>query len=408
MRIPDYTGHTGDIINAEAANNYNRQGRHFKEQMQRVLNKSRENKIRQARTNAKIEKYLGQMPEGVDTLKVPASSRPALQSWAKNKHIEFGNYAQQAAIAESQGDYNTSMNMRAKMAAIEDSFKNMDVQLTNFKNYKDNFLKDAEDGLISNSVNPDKRDLLASIYTDEMNMQFSDEGTIMFTNDEGYISFDDVPDYNVKNNKGATEILKINESVYNSGLKMTDNQKQLIRMKLQNVTKSRDEVMSLATDDFITEGGLGILDDDLLYNHERIDELRNMVIDSYMKMFEETSQAGYQNNLKKAQLKKSKSSSGSARYNSMVNNFLEGYNQLQKGDIMTLLRYLPGDYNITASEEVEGVYELQKGSGTARKIDPSNPEDFKHILALANIPQNYWPKLQTVSNNEEVDTSFED
>ena len=116
-----------------------------------------------------------------------------------------------------------------------------------------------------------------------MDMQFSDEGTIMFTNNEGYISFDDVPDYNVKNNKGATEILKINESVYNAGLKMTDNQKQLIRMKLQNVTKSRDEVMSLATDDFITEGGLGILDDDLLYNHERIDELRDMVIDSYMK-----------------------------------------------------------------------------------------------------------------------------
>ena len=125
-------------------------------------------------------------------------------------------------------------------------------------------------------------------------------------------------------------------------------------------------------------------------------------------MFEETSQAGYQNNLKKAQLKKSKSSSGSARYNSMVNNFLEGYNKLQNGDIMTLLRYLPGDYNITASEEVEGVYELQKGSGTARIIDPKNPEDFKHVLALANIPQNYWPKLQTVSNKEEVDTSFED
>jgi len=248
-------------------------------------------------------------------------------------------------------------------------------------------------------------------------MTFSDDGTITFLNEEGgYLDFNDIPDYTVKNNKGASEILNMNEAVYRSG-KMSPSTQRLYRMKLQNITKSRDEVLSLATDDFITEGGLGILDDDLLYNEERTDELRSMVIDTYMDMFKTSSSEG-------AKVKAAKSNRGSGgrrsggsasdrKYNTMVSNFLEGYNALQDKDPIPLLRYLPGDYNITKSDQVKGAWEFQKGSGTTRIIDPKNAEDFKHVLALTGVPQNYWPDLvtpeeETVSDNNEVDTSFED
>ncbi len=418
MQLPDYSGRGVEgITNADAMNNAKIQEEHFQKQMNAIIARKREEKAEQARANAKVEKYLNAMPDGIDTSKLPAKYKPSVQDWAKNKQLEFAGLAQQAAEFESAGDFTNSIAIKSRMTEIENSFRNIDSQLAQFKSYKDNFLEDSQNGLVSNSVSTTKRNLLSSVYTDELNMTFSDDGTITFLNEEGgYLDFNDIPDYIVKNNKGASEILNMNEAVYRSG-KMSPSTQRLYRMKLQNITKSRDEVLSLATDDFITEGGLGILDDDLLYNEERTDELRNMVIDTYMDMFKTSSSEG-------AKVKAAKSSRGSGgrrsggsasdrKYSTMVGNFLEGYNALRDGNVKNLLRYLPGDYSITKSDQVEGVYEFQKGSGTPRIIDPTNAEDFKHVLALTGVPQNYWPELvtpeeETVSDNNEVDTSFED
>ena len=418
MNLPDYSGRgVENITNADAMNNSKIQDQHFQQQMNAIIAKKREEKAEQARDNAKVEKYLNAMPDGIDTSKLPAKYKPGVQEWAKGKQLEFAQLAQKAAEYESSGDFTNSIAIKSRMTEIENSFRNVDSQLGQFKAYKDGFLEDSQNGMVSNSVNPSKRSLLSSIYTDEFNMTFSDNGSITFLNEEGgYVNFDEIPDYTVKNNKGASEILNMNEAVYRSG-EMSPSAQRLYRMKLQNITKSRDEVLSLATDDFITEGGLGILDDDLLYNEERTDELRSMVIDTYMDMFKTSSSEG-------AKVKAAKSSRGSGgrrsggtasdrKYSTMVGNFLEGYNALQDGNVKNLLRYLPGDYSITKSDQVEGVYEFQKGSGTPRIIDPTNPEDFKHVLALTGVPQNYWPDLvtpeeETVSDNNEVDTSFED
>jgi hypothetical protein len=418
MQLPDYSGQGVEgITNADAMNNSKLQDQHFQQQMNVIIARKREEKAREAKANAKVEKYLNAMPDGIDTSKLPAKYKPGVQEWAKNKQLEFAQLAQQAADLESNGDFTNSIAIKNRMTEIENSFKNVDNQLLQFKSYKDGFLEDSQNGMVSNSVNTTKRDLLSSVYTDEFNMTFSDDGSITFLNEEGgYVNFDEIPDYTVKNNKGASEILNMNETAYKSG-EMSPSAERIYRMKLQNITKSRDEVLSLATDDFITEGGLGILDDDLLYNEERTDELRSMVIDTYMDMFKTSSSEG-------AKVKAAKSNRGSGgrrsggsasdrKYNTMVSNFLEGYNALQDKDPIPLLRYLPGDYNITKSDQVKGAWEFQKGSGTTRIIDPKNAEDFKHVLALTGVPQNYWPDLvtpeeETVSDNNEVDTSFED
>ncbi len=360
MQIPDYSG--GDAFNPAAsetseAANLSSQAKHFQDQLDRVLQNKRQSDAAKARSNAKISRYLNQMPDGVDTFKVPASDKPALADWAKNMQINFGKYAEEAAIAEEQGDYQRLVTAKAEMDKIETAFQNVNNNLDNFKNYKDNFLKDAEDGMISNAVNPSKRELLASVYTDEMDMKFDYDGNVVFQNEEGFLNINDIPDYTVKNNTGATEVLQMNEELFQAGIPMSDSNKRLAKMKLQNVTKSRDEVLSLATDDFITEGGLGILDEDLLYNPERIDELRNKVIDSYMTMLSDSADAGYKRK------KQVSDEQGDDDVPSEIANWIENNknNNLTKEDWMQNVfagskYYLEPAYADSDSDEIKGYY----------------------------------------------------
>lgn len=342
MNLPDYSGRgVENITNADAMNNSKIQDQHFQQQMNVIIARKREEKAQQARDNAKVEKYLNAMPDGIDTSKLPAKYKPGVQEWAKGKQLEFAQLAQQAAQYEGSGDFTNSIAIKSRMTEIENSFRNVDSQLGQFKAYKDGFLEDSQNGMVSNSVNPSKRNLLSSIYTDEFNMTFSDNGSITFLNEEGgYVNFDEIPDYTVKNNKGASEVLNMNEAVYKSG-KMSPSTQRLYRMKLQNITKSRDEVLSLATDDFITEGGLGILDDDLLYNEERTDELRNMVIDTYMNMFSNTA--------KTTPRKSSRGSGGRSgtqserKYGSKMTNIMQGIDALGKGNWKDLEAYTEGE-----------------------------------------------------------------
>ena len=331
MELPDYSGaKVSQVTNADAMNNSKMLDKHFEEQMNTIVARKRQEKIEQARANGKVEKYLNSMPDGIDTSKLPQKYIPGVQEWAKERQLEFAQLAQQAATAESNGDFSNSVLIKSEMSKIESSFKNLDGQLTSFKSYKDNFLEDSQNGMVSNSVNTNKRGLLSSVYTDELNMSFDESGGITFVNEEGgYVKFDEIPDYTVKNNKGASEILNMNEAVYKSGV-MSPSSERLYRMKLQNITKSRDEVMSLATDDFITEGGLGIMDDDLLYNEDRTDELRNMVIDSYMGMFKETAATSIKESNSKT---KNRGTSSERKYQKVMSNMFDGLVAFQNGDL---------------------------------------------------------------------------
>jgi hypothetical protein len=74
----------------------------------------------------------------------------------------------------------------------------------------------------------------------------------------------------------------------------------------------RETTLSLATDDLIQEGGLGIVDEDLLYNPERQEELEQTVVNNYMDILNSSANSGY--NKKQAAIKKSQGSSSSKGY----------------------------------------------------------------------------------------------
>jgi hypothetical protein len=386
MELPDYSGSkVVNVTNADALNNSKLQDKHFQEQMNTILARKREEQIKKARSNAKVEKYLNTMPDGIDTSKLPAKYQPGVQDWAKSKQLEFAELAQQAANYESNGDFTNSIAIKSRMTEIENSFKNVDSQLAQFKSYKDNFLEDSQNGMVSNSVNPYKRDLLSSVYTDELDMTFSDDGNITFLNEEGgYVNFNEIPDYTVKNNKGASEILNMNDAVYKSGV-MSPSTERLYKMKLQNITKSRDDVLSLATDDFITEGGLGILDDDLLYNEERTDELRNMVIDSYMKMFKETASTSV-----KASTKKSGTMS-QKKHTQTLNNIFSGLQTFKNGEVRDLDAFSKGELALND----EGSYTMWYGDKFV-DLDVIDEYTIYKMLELEGVPSDMRPSLDQI------------
>ena len=343
--------------------------------------------------------YMDAIPDGVETSKVPAKYSAAIQSWSKQKQQEAAEYANEIAIAEQAGDFQSILYYKQKFQEVENAFANLNDNLTNFKSYKDQWIDDVDNGNLSNGNNSKKIGLLGNVYTDNMDMQFSDSGDITFTNEEGFVDFHKLPNYVSKNNKGATAILETNESLYNSGQRLTNSKKLLLKNKLKSLTQDRDELISLATDDFIIEGGLGITDQSLLYDPNRTSELRDKVINSYMNIFSDSANSGYVNKASKTTTRGGGGTQSDRKYNAMMNNISQGYSLLADGELDAISRFIKGDMYF--AEDEQQLYYM-KGNDVFIPIDPNNPADVTKIYLHEGIPQNYWGeiKLDTPTTEE--------
>ena len=343
--------------------------------------------------------YMDAIPDGVETSKVPAKYSAAIQSWSKQKQQEAAEYANEIAIAEQAGDFQSILYYKQKFQEVENAFANLNDNLTNFKSYKDQWIDDVDNGNLSNGNNSKKIGLLGNVYTDNMDMQFSDSGDITFTNEEGFVDFHKLPNYVSKNNKGATAILETNESLYNSGQRLTNSKKLLLKNKLKSLTQDRDELISLATDDFIIEGGLGITDQSLLYDPNRTSELRDKVINSYMNIFSDSANSGYVNKASKTTTRGGGGTQSDRKYNAMMNNISQGYSLLADGELDAISRFIKGEMYF--AEDEQQLYYM-KGNDIFIPIDPNNPADVTKIYLHEGIPQNYWGeiKLDTPTTEE--------
>ena len=343
--------------------------------------------------------YMDAIPDGVETSKVPAKYSAAIQSWSKQKQREAAEYANEIALAEQAGDFQSILHYKQKFKEVENAFANLNSNLTNFKSYKDQWIDDVDNGMLSNGNNSKKIGLLGSVYTDSMDMQFSDSGDITFTNEEGFVDFHKLPNYVSKNNKGATAILETNESLYNSGQRLTNSKRLLLKNKLKSLTQDRDELISLATDDFIIEGGLGITDQSLLYDPNRTSELRDRVINSYMNIFSDSANSGYVNRASKTTTRGGGGTQSDKKYNAMMNNISQGYSLLADGELDAIDRVIKGEMYF---DEDEQKLWYMKGTNVFEEIDPNNPADINKIYLHEGIPQNYWGeiKLDTPTTDE--------
>ena len=339
------------------------------------------------RSNSEANAYFDKIPEGVDISKVPPQYKPEVTKFS-NQAIQETFYLKKQ-IKETEAGSPINLKFRQQLSEVQNRVANLNTQFETFKKYKEDYLVTETNGQMSNANSGNKLKLISDVYTDKMNMKISSSGDIFFTNEEGYAKFNDMDDYIVKDNNAAEEILKMNESAYKGGRALDKHTENLYRIKLTKLVSRIDTAKSLAADDFIVPGGLGV-DPMLLHDKNREEELRQFVIDSYLQSFKDTANQSASRSM--ANNKIPGGTASARKYQARMNNVLSGWDMLAQGDASYLNSILSGNDEIIPSEEEPGLFEYYSGNKVAL-IDPNNPSDLYHLLSGQNIPDNLWPKL---------------
>ena len=187
------------------------------------------------------------------------------------------------------------MELREKMNGVQNSFTNLARQVNGYKEDKIAYLKDFDDRRLSDGNNIGTLNEASKIYTDEGDFGIQEGGNLSFWNNNKseYESYTDIQKPFLKDFKSADNILKLNESVYSAGSSLSGARQNMIRNKLKNMISSggRDTLLSLASDDFLIEGGLN-LQDPSLFDPANQDLLQDAVLNSYMDALIDTAAQG--------------------------------------------------------------------------------------------------------------------
>ena len=355
------------------------------------------------RSNAEANAYFDKIPEGVDIAKVQPAFKPEIMKWNQKNMYKIFQYKKM--IKETEAGSEQNLMARQKVQELMSNAQNLNNQLTNLKSYKTDYLKTESSGNMSNANDGFKLDLLSNVYNDKMNMKIDNSGNLFFINENGYAKFNDLHDYTVVDTVAANEILNMNEAIYKAGQPMSRHTANLYRIKLTKMVANLETAKSLAADDLIIPGGLGV-DRDLLHNPERADELREFVINSYMQSFEDVANEAAAIQRQKTRTKgggSSRSKGGTAssrKYNARMNNMYAGFDALKQGNTDLLNMYLTGNDEVMESKEEPGMYEYFNGD-TMYLLDPNDPTDIYSLLKGQNIPDDMWPDFNKVSGNNE-------
>jgi len=181
------------------------------------------------------------------------------------------------------------------MNGVQNSFSNLAKQVNSFKEDKISYLKDFDDRRISDGNSVGALNSAAGIFTDAGQIGIGKGGNLNFWNeDKGeYENYTNIQKPFLKDFKGANNILSLNEKVYSAGSSLSGARQNMIRNKLKNMISSggRDTLLSLASDDFLIEGGLN-LEDPSLFDPANQDLLQEAVLNSYMDALIDTAAQG--------------------------------------------------------------------------------------------------------------------
>ena len=244
--------------------------------------------------NNKVSTYINQLNSDIDLTNLNDSQQQAVTNYLVEERNKYAEAATQITKIEdpSSQEY---LNYRDQMNGIQRSFGNLANQLNKYKEDKVSYLKDFDDRRVSDGNEIGSLKKASRIYTNEGSMGIGPGGQVTFWNDDDgkYENYSTIQKPFLKDFKAADSILSLNESVYSAGQTLSGARQDMIRNKLKNMISSggRDTVLSLASDDFLIEGGLN-LQDPSLFEPENQDLLADTVLNSYMDALINTSKQG--------------------------------------------------------------------------------------------------------------------
>lgn len=244
--------------------------------------------------NNKVSTYINQLNSDIDLTNLNESQQQAVTNYLVQERNKYAEAATQITKIEdpSSQEY---LDYRDQMNGIQRSFGNLANQLNKYKEDKVSYLKDFDDRRVSDGNEIGSLKKASRIYTDEGSMGIGPGGQVTFWDDDDgkYENYSTIQKPFLKDFKAADSILSLNESVYSAGQSLSGARQDMIRNKLKNMISSggRDTVLSLASDDFLIEGGLN-LQDPSLFEPENQDLLADTVLNSYMDALTNTSKQG--------------------------------------------------------------------------------------------------------------------
>tara|TARA_R100001510_G_scaffold21494_1_gene18828 strand:+ start:16963 stop:18411 length:1449 start_codon:yes stop_codon:yes gene_type:complete len=230
--------------------------------------------------------FMDNMPANVDIAKVPEQLQPIITPFLTDTKDEYFRLAQLAANAGPRSpQYAEAIQ---GMNSIMQQYQNLNNDLTKLYDKKIQTLEDFEIGSISNGTSAEAKDFMTRLTTDEIDLDIDrSNGRLLLG--EG-MTMDNLPKMHYKDYGVASQVLGLHSTLYDSGAPLDKGREQIVRMQLRTMLDQGgpQAAISLATDDYIVPGGLGI--DPSQYNPQ---ELKEVVIDQYVNVMRQSAQSGY-------------------------------------------------------------------------------------------------------------------
>jgi len=244
--------------------------------------------------NQKVASYINQLNSDVDLTSLTETQQQSVNNFLVNGRNEYADIAVRLSKMDdpSSPQY---MEDKNRLNSISRSFQNLSSQVKNYKNDKISYLKDFDESLLSDGNKADTVENAASVYTNEADFAVNQSGGLMIwdNNNEDYKGYGEIEKPFLKDFQSADKILSMNEGIYKRGQELTGANETLTRQKLKQMVNKggRDTLLSLASDDFMMEGGLG-LQDPALFEPGNEAALSNAVVDGYMNVLKDSAKQG--------------------------------------------------------------------------------------------------------------------
>lgn len=241
----------------------------------------------------KASNYLGKM-EVMDMAVVPEQYSEKVENSLKHLRDEY--FKTTMMLKDLKPTDRQYLEHSNRLNQLNTSIKKISSVFSDLNTNKEEDLKTIRNKNYSKGNDIGKVSFINNVLTGDAELEITENGEVYFKNDKNqYVTYDKIPDLTPFASKEFKAIQQQAAKLASSKRKITDAEKDLLRSSLKGLILDggKDIAISLASDDFIVPGGMGIIDAETAYN-ENPDAFVNQVINSYMSFYEKTADEGYQ------------------------------------------------------------------------------------------------------------------
>ena len=369
-----------------------------------IANAQYEAKMKRRENESKVDAYMNSLPADFDVSQIPTKYRDKISQFLTAGKQAYADEAMNINDYESGSDeYIAAVS---KMNAVKNSFKNLKNQFDMFGANKKEVAESMLEGLYSKGNDPDEMSLLASVYTDELDIEIGEDGNIGFLTEEGVTNFSDLPDYFNKDYATGDAIMNMSNQIYKAGIPFNPATRMMYENKLYNMIEKGGvaTLKSLARDDFFNRGGIPSITDEELNDPAQRDNVEKKLVDYFMGVLNTQAQNG-------AAAKRNSTSGGGGRKNTDSYNKNKAYyddvtshiDLVRKGEADITMLPMPNGYDMQIQED--GTIKIATSSSLRGPYDINNVNHVKNMLTFlgirSDVSQGYTIEEEDVIEEDE-------